>query len=109
MSAINFLEANFERTTEGYVVYKTFNGSYVPNPNWKIEHNSIIEEVVNPERQSVCGCGINVATLEWVKANYKGDIWKCLIKWEWLAGVIVPYATNGKIRCERVQLIVIVK
>ena len=64
-----------------------------------------MEENVNPTRTIDCGCGINVATLNWVKNNTKGDIWKVLIKFEWLPGVVVPYNTNGKIRCERVQLI----
>lgn len=109
LSAINFLDSHFERTKNGYIVYKTFGGMYAPPENWKIEPGNIIEEVVNPERQSDCGCGINVASLQWVKDNYKGEIWKCLIEWPWLAGVIVPFNTDGKIRCERVRLIEIVK
>jgi len=64
---------------------------------------------VNANRTDVCGCGINVAPLEWVKRNYKGVIWKVLIRWEWLAGVCVPYNTDGKIRCERVELVEVVE
>lgn len=30
---------------------------------------------------------------------------KCLIRWKWLAGVVVPYQTEGQIRASRVQLI----
>jgi hypothetical protein len=48
----------------------------------------------------------------WIKDNYDGDIWKTwkvLIRWEWLAGVIVPYNTDGKIRCERCELLEIVE
>ena len=82
---------------------------YAPPERWEIKPDSIIEEVVNPERQNDCGCGINVAPLQWVKDNYKGEIWKCLIEWPWLAGVIVPFNTDGKIRCERVRLLEIVK
>lgn len=37
------------------------------------------------------------------------DVWKVLIRWEWLAGVCVPYNTDGKIRCERVKLVEIVE
>ena len=109
LSAINFLDAHFERTEKGYIVYKTFGGAYAPPERWEIKPDSIIDEVVNPERQNDCGCGINVAPLQWVKDNYKGEIWKCLIEWPWLAGVIVPFNTDGKIRCERVRLLEIVK
>ena len=109
LSAINFLDSHFERTENGYIVYKTFGGMYAHPERWKIKPDSIIDEIVNPERQSDCGCGINVAPLQWVKDNYKGEIWKCLIEWPWLAGVIVPFNTDGKIRCERVRLIEIVK
>ena len=109
LSAINFLDAHFERTENGYIAYKTFGGMYDPPERWEIKPDSIIDEVVNPERQSDCGCGINVAPLQWVKDNYKGEIWKCLIEWPWLAGVIVPFNTDGKIRCERVRLLEVVK
>ena len=109
ISAVNYLEAHFERTEHGYIAYKTFGSMYMPNPNWKIERGSVIEEVVNANRTDVCGCGINVAPLEWVKRNYKGVIWKVLIRWEWLAGVCVPYNTDGKIRCERVELVEVVE
>jgi hypothetical protein len=108
LSAINFLDANFERTTDGYIVYKTFGGLYTPPDHWKIEKGSVITEVVNPDRCTECGSGINVAPLKWVKCKYEGDIWKCLIRWEWLAGVIVPYVTDGKIRCEKIELLEIV-
>ncbi len=109
ISAINYLEANFERTESGYIVYKTFGGMYSAPESWKIEPNAIIEEVVNATRTDDCGSGINVAPLEWVKNHFHGGIWKCLIEWPWLAGVIVPYNTDGKIRCERVRLLEIVK
>ncbi len=107
-SPLKFIAENFEATPEGIIAYKTFNGPYASPEKWKIEAGSIIEENVNPNRTDLCGCGINVAPLEWVKKNYTGDIWEVLIKWEWLAGVVVPYNTDGKIRCERVQLVRIV-
>jgi hypothetical protein len=109
LSAINYLDANFERTDDGYIVYKTFGGMYRPNPAWKVEPGAVINENVNALRTNDCGCGINVATLKWVKNNYTGEIWKCLIRWPWLAGVVVPYNTDGKIRCERVELVEVVK
>ena len=102
------MEAHFERTADGYIAYKTFGGQYTAPKSWKIESGAIIGENVNFDRCQECGCGINVAPLEWVKRNYEGEIWKVLIRWEWLCGVCVPYMTDGKIRCERVELIEVV-
>ena len=84
---------------------------YEPPKKWTIEPNSVIQENVNFDRCIECGCGINVAPIDWVRSNYghKGDIWKVLIRYEWLVGVCVPYHTDGKIRCERVQLLEIVE
>ena len=103
------MDSHFEKTKDGYIVYKTFGGMFAPNKSWEIKKGSIITEVVNANRTNDCGCGINVAPLEWVKSNYKGEIWKVLIRWEWLVGVIVPYNTDGKIRCERCELVEIVE
>ena len=106
LSAANYMEAHFERVEAGYIAYKTFGGLYVPPKTWKIEQGAIISEVLNPDRCTTCGSGINVAPLEWVRKEYPtGAIWKVLIRWEWLCGVCVPYMTDGKIRCERVQLL----
>ena len=109
LQIIDFIKNTFETTDKGIVCYKTFGGQYNPNKNWKIEKGSIINEVVNHNRVDGCGCGINVAPIEWVRKNYKGEIWKCLIRWEWLCGVCVPYHTDGKIRAERVELVEIVE
>ncbi len=66
-------------------------------------------ENVNFCRADNCGCGINVAPLEWVQREYPNKpIWRVLIRWEWIAGVCVPYNTDGKIRCERVELLEVV-
>ena len=110
LSAINFIDAYFERVADGYIVFKTFGSVYASPNSWKIEPSSVITETVNPDRCTDCGSGINVAPLKWVEKNYPNkQIWKCLIRFEWLAGVIVPFGTDGKIRCERVELIEIVK
>lgn len=106
LDPITYLAEVFDRTEEGYVVYKVFNAVFAPSPKWTIKPGEIITEEVNPCRTNICGCGINVAPLEWVKCSYPGqDIYKLLIKWEWLAGVIVPYNTDGKIRCARAQIV----
>jgi hypothetical protein len=110
VSSINYMEAHFERTEEGYIAYKTFNSFYEAPERWTIAPGSVIDEVVNECRTTMCGSGINVAPLEWVGRGYPGKtIWKVLIRWEWLPGVCVPYNTDGKIRCERVELVEAVK
>ena len=110
MSPIDFMEENFQKTQKGLVVFKTFDNFYKINPNWNIAPGAIISETVNPSRCSNCGCGINVGTLGYVRDNNKKNlpIWKLLIRWEWLPGVVVPFNTDGKIRCERAELIEIV-
>ena len=106
LPAVNFLEAHFERTDAGYIAYKTFNVTYAAPTAWEIKGGAVISENVNFDRCAGCGCGINVAPLEWVKRKYGNvDIWKVLIRWEWLCGVCVPYMSDGKIRCERVELL----
>ena len=106
LNPIDYLAEKFERTEDGYVVYKVFNECYASPTKWKVEPGEIITEQVNFCRVDECGCGINAAPLEWVKRKYFGkDIYKLLIKWEWLAGVVVPYNTDGKIRCARAQII----
>ena len=111
LSAVNFIDAHFERVADGYIAYKTFNSEYVAPESWTIAEGSVITENVNSNRCEECGCGINVAPLDWVKSHYGwrgGAIWKVLIRWEWLCGVCVPYSSDGKIRCERVELLEVV-
>ena len=109
LSTVNFIDAHFERIADGYIAYKTFNSNYKDPDSWKIKKGAVIEEVVNFDRCTECGCGINVAPLEWVKQHMNGKIWKVLIRWEWLCGVCVPYMSDGKIRCEKVELVEVVK
>ena len=110
LAQIDFIKNNFETTKDGVIVYKTFNSVYEPPEKWVIQQGSVITENVNFDRTNDCGCGINVAPLKWVKKKDYGkkDIWKCLIRWEWLCGVCVPYNTDGKIRCEKLELIEVV-
>ena len=111
LSQIDYIKEHFEFTDEGVIAYKTFNNRYNPPKKWVIEKGSVITENVNFNRTNTCACGINVAPLEWVERNRYGveNIWKCLIRWEWLCGVCVPYNTDGKIRCEKVELIEVVE
>ena len=106
LSAVDYVRNNFECTAEGIIAYKVFNAVYSSPTKWKIQPKSVITENVNANRTNACGCGINVATLEWALRKYsEEEIWKVLIRWEWLCGVVVPYNTDGKIRCERVELV----
>ena len=107
ISPIDFIKENFGTTSEGIIAYKVMGFDKEPNPDWKIEENSIITETMNYDRGTTCGCGINVATLKWIRDNLTTPrpIWRVLIKWEWLPGVCVPYNTTGNIRCEKVQLL----
>ena len=109
LQTANFMKTHFERAKDGYIAYKTFNDTYTAPTTWKIEPGSAIEENVNFDRCATCGSGINVAPLDWAKQNCKGEIWKVLIRWEWLCGVCVPYMTDGKIRCEKVELLEVVR
>jgi len=106
LNPIEYIKDNFETTKDGIICYKIFNLMYLVSPNWKIKKGAIIEEEVNYDRTSNCGSGINVGTLDWVSqwGNWH-VVWKLLIRWEWLAGVCVPYNTDGKIRCAKAQLI----
>ena len=103
--------SQFERTKNGIYVYKTFGAYQAPPDYWRIEPKSFIEEVVNPDRCTECGSGVNFATLDWIKSNSETrdlPIWKCLIHWEDMADVVVPFCTDGKARCGRLQLIEVV-
>ena len=105
LNPIEYITQNFESTPDGIIVYKSFSEHYDAPQSWKIEVGSIIEETVNYLPTLTCACGVNVATLDWVEHECNNVVWRCLIKWAWLPGVVVPYNTDGKIRAARVQLI----
>ena len=105
LSQADYIKQNFKTTESGIIVYKTFSEHYSRNPNWIVEPNQYITENVNPNRTDSCGCGVNVGTPDYVLNNTHGQIWECLIEWVDMAGIVVPYNTDGKIRAERVKLI----
>ena len=52
---------------------------------------------------------MNFATLGWVKRNHpRRTIWRCRIRWMDLPGVVIPYNTDGKARCNRLELLEVV-
>ena len=111
LNPIEWMSANFEHDDLGFIVYKGIgNTEYAPPDYWTIEPNSFIEEVANLNPTTLCGCGVNFASINWIRNNYKESIiWRCRIRWMDCVGVVVPYNTDGKARCSRLELIEIVK
>lgn len=97
--------AKLEHTPDGVIVYKTFNQFYDSPSYWEIAPGKILKEECDTNRTVLCSYGINVGTLDWVNKNTSGPIWRCLIRWEWLPGVVVPFNTNGLFRCNRLEII----
>ena len=106
-----WLAANCKRVRGGIEAYKTFGLYNQPPESWKQEPGAEISEVVNPNPTDDCGCGVNVATLDWVRRNSDKNlpIWKVLVKWEWMVGAVVPYGTDGKFRVPRAKLVEVVE
>ena len=107
LSAAAWLRDNFASNDRGIIVYKRIGKTEYDAPaSWTIEPGSVITEICNPTRTQECGCGVNFGTLDWCKNHYLyATIWECLIEWIDLAGVVVPYNTDGKARCERMTLL----
>jgi hypothetical protein len=104
--ALEWFRKNFKRTKRGVIVYKCFGGSYPANPAWKIEPGAVISENCGPMPTDECACGINFATKEWVQREHPGrTIWRCLIPFAWLPGVVIPWNTDGKARCSKLILL----
>jgi hypothetical protein len=89
----------------GVICYKRFGETEYVQP-WAPTPGLIIEEVCNLLPVLDCACGINVGTLAWCEENYtEAALWKCRIAWIDLAGTVVPYNTDGKFRCSRLECI----
>jgi uncharacterized protein YjbI with pentapeptide repeats len=109
LNAAEFL-SKFEQDELGLIVYKAIgNTTYNPPPHWKIEAGEFLTEVPNPSRTTQCGCGVNFATKEWCQREHaKQPLWKCRIRWIDLADVCVPFNTDGKARCARLELLEVI-
>ena len=108
LSAKQWLIANFDLTEFGFRVYKAIgNTSYRPNNKWVIEEGSLLEEEVNYTKTDACGCGVNFGTMTYINNNYNlaNEVWECCLHYEDLCLLCVPYNTDGKARCGRLQLI----
>lgn len=104
LNPIEFI-SQLEHVEDGVICYKAFGQWYDSPKHWKIQRGEIITEMCNPNVTSECGCGVNVATYKWAQDNALGELWRCLIRWEWLAGVTIPFNGEGKFRATTVQLL----
>ena len=96
----------FASDDQGLIVYKTFGSERTPPAHWTIAEGQTITEVVNHNRQDDCGCGVNVGTLKWVEEHYGHDqIWELRIPPHALVDIIVPWGSDGKIRCAEAVII----
>lgn len=110
LNPAKWIAENFETDDSGVIVYKRIGNAQYDMPNsWVIEPSSFITEVCNPLPTVDCGCGVNFATHKWCENNYVfADLWECRINWIDLAGLVVPYNTDGKARCGRLELLRVV-
>jgi len=106
--ASEWLKQKFKFNKKGYIVYKAEGNPICQPPNcWK--NSKFITEIPNPLRSQNCGCGVNFGTVDWIKNNYNitpnGEtrIRRMYLHWEDLADVVVPYNTDGKARCARLE------
>ena len=108
-----WMRENFQTVEEGYIVYKAIGQTTYSAPShWRIEKDAYLTEVCNTDPWQDCGCGVNFGTFEWVNKFYRlellngyVDMYRCLIEWPDLTGVVVPYETNGKARCSRLKIL----
>ena len=108
--AADWLKQTFKHDAWGIIVYRSQGGNGTPKPpSWKWKAGAVLTEVVNPCRTDECGSGVHFSTLAWARQEYKPPYWKCRIRWIDLADVVVPYNTDGKARCGRLELLSIVK
>jgi hypothetical protein len=108
LNPTEWMAENFSSTDDGYIVYKAFGvdlTTYNQSCFGKIRKGKYITEIVNPLPTVGCGCGINFATLGWIKGYYpNAQIRECLIEWKDLATLVVPYSTDGKARVGRLKI-----
>ena len=105
-----WLRDTFETTYLGFVVYRSQRGSFTNPDGWVFGPGAELTEVCHSDRTLDCACGVAFATLDWVRKNHEREtIWRCLIPWERSCGIVVPYNTDGKARCDYLQLIEVVE
>ena len=110
LDAIAWLREQFDILRDGSVLVWTRKGGdateFAPPKHWTIAPGETLTEVPNPDRCTVCGCGVNFGTWDWCQREYTGaPLWAACIEPLDLAGVVVPYNTDGKARCARLTLL----
>ena len=97
----------FQTDQDGVLVFKKIGSTDYDAPeHWKIEPGAFLSEECSPYRTIDCACGVNFGTRAWCEDHYPdADLWLCRIRWIDLAGVVVPYNTDGKARCNRLELV----
>ena len=108
-TAREFMRA-FGCDKEGVLVFKAIGKTnYSALSHWKIESDAFLEEVVNPLPTCACGCGVNFGTEDYCRKSYPDSaLWLCRIHWLDLSDVVVPYNSEGKARCARLQLLKVI-
>jgi hypothetical protein len=102
-TAAEFLR-QFPATQTSVLVLTQKPGPYNnPPPHWTIEEGATLEEVVNPDRGTDCGCGVSFAAPGWF--DTADNLWLAEIAWLDLADIVVPFGTDGKARCGRLTLV----
>ena len=116
LNASEWLKVHFQIVDAKCLVYKAMGdtrfSSSAPT-TWEIAPGAELTEVVNPCRTVDCGCGVNFATLDWLRGEYaeeiaSGDvsIWRAELDLCKNAGeIVVPYSTDGKARCAHLKLL----
>ena len=89
----------------GIIVYKMFGLHYPAPADWRVEPGAVITEVVNPDRGTECGSGINVAPWSWDGFSGHKPDWRLLIEWRDLCTLVVPFGTDGKARVGRATIL----
>ena len=62
LSAAEWLANNFECDDKGYLVYRAQNSCYKHPDHWVFELGKFLTEVPNPDRCTLCGCGVSFST-----------------------------------------------
>ena len=109
-SSTELMNKYFQKDKDGWFVYKSFAETeymFSRPDNWNISPGCILEEPnLALDRRYDCGPGVNFASRQWIKKRYGPDyIWLCKVYKEDIDQIVVPYGTDGKGRCARLQLI----
>lgn len=104
VNPMDFMANTFEKSADGYVVYTTCAEELTPG--------TTLERICNMDPQ--CCEYVPVTGIHcWDQENatfvshYKDEnLYKVLIRWEWLLGVCVPYSSfRSGIRCSKVEVL----